>query len=358
MATTAEYGLGEFAFPRGWFMVARSKDVNSAPAPLRAFGRDLVIYRGASSRVVLLSAYCPHMGTHLAAEQTSSSNARRIEGDSIRCPYHSWRFGPDGRCNEIPYFSGPIPLAAKVRAFKVEERFGCVFAWHDPEEGEPEFALPDLVEWDDPCWIQCDFDELGVIAVHPQEIVDNICDARHFGPIHGQKLAYFDNVFAGVVARQRSGGGHETMTSTEGMLAVDAWYTGPGILLARYRSETDAVQMIMHTPIEDGATRIWHGLITRAKALPPSDEDRKLHTSYHDLGLAAFSQDFAIWRTKAPATRIMQVLTDGPFQHARTWYRQFYNPRAKASEFQSQAQGVRRTRELPGYPHQTEASTA
>jgi len=78
MATTADYGLGEFAFPRGWFMVARSKNVNSAPAPLRAFGRDLVIYRGESGRVVVLSAYCPHMRAHLAAEQTSSSGTRRV----------------------------------------------------------------------------------------------------------------------------------------------------------------------------------------------------------------------------------------------------------------------------------------
>jgi len=40
--TTAEYDLGEFTFPRGWFMVVRSSDVDGAPAPLRMFGRELV----------------------------------------------------------------------------------------------------------------------------------------------------------------------------------------------------------------------------------------------------------------------------------------------------------------------------
>jgi len=358
MAITADYGLGEFAFPRGWFMVARGQDVAATPTPLRMFGRDLIIYRGASGRVVVMSAYCPHMRAHLAAEQSSGSAAQRVEGDSIRCPYHSWRFGPDGRCNEIPYFNGPIPAAAKLRAFPVEERFGCVFAWHDPEEQAPEFPLPDLAEWNDPHWIQCEFDELGVITTHPQEIIDNICDARHFGPIHGQKLAYFDNVFTGVVARQRSGGSHETMTSDGGVLEVDAWYTGPGILLARFSGETDAVQMIMHTPVEDGATRIWHGLITRSHTSPPSPQDLQLHKTYHDLGLGAFSQDFAIWRTKEPALQIMRVPTDGPFGLARTWYRQFYNPRAKAREFQSQVQGVQRTRDLPGHPDTARHSAA
>jgi 3-ketosteroid 9alpha-monooxygenase subunit A len=50
MATTADYGLGEFTFPRGWFMVARSSDVASVPVALRMFGRPLVIYRGESCR--------------------------------------------------------------------------------------------------------------------------------------------------------------------------------------------------------------------------------------------------------------------------------------------------------------------
>jgi len=350
MAKTADYGLGTFTFPRGWFMVARAADVTLAPAPLRMFGRSLVIYRGGSGQSVLLDAFCPHMRAHLAAEQTSGDAAKRVEGDSIRCPYHAWRFGPDGRCDDIPYFDGPIPTAARVRAFPTEERFGCVFAWHDPEGLAPDFPLPDLPEWDDPQWIRCEFESLGELPVHPQEIVDNIADTRHFGPIHGQKLAYFDNVFEGVFARQRSGGGHETMTSADGMLESDAVYTGPGILLARYSGETDAVQIILHTPVEDGATQIWHGLMTRGQQVPPSTDDRALNAAYHDRGLAAFSQDFVIWATKDPAIQILRVPTDGPFQQARNWYRQFFNPRARAAEFQAVAAGLQTTRDMPAHP--------
>jgi len=351
MATTAEYGLGEFTFPRGWFMAARSSDVHGAPAPLRMFGRDLVIYRGESGRAVLMDAYCPHMRVHLAAEQTSGAAAERVEGDSIRCPYHFWRFGPDGRCEEIPYFDGPIPAAAKVRVYPTQERLGCVFAWHDPEEGAPDFDLPAAPEWDDPSWVLCEFESLGTLPVHPQEIVDNIADTRHFGPIHGQRLAYFDNIFDGVTARQRSGGGHESMpTSDEGLLASDAVYTGPGILVARYSSDTDAVQIILHTPIEDGATQVWHGLICKAKNTPPTAADREMQRTYYDLGLAAFAQDFAIWRTKDAAVKILRVPTDGPFQQARAWYRQFYNPRAQAAEFQARAQGLQRTLDMAAHP--------
>jgi 3-ketosteroid 9alpha-monooxygenase subunit A len=347
MAKTEDYGLGPFTFPRGWFAVARSSDVVAAPRALRMFGRDLVHYRGQSGRAVLLDAHCPHMGAHLAAEQTSGAARARIEGDAIRCPYHSWRFGPDGRCDQIPYFDGPIPPAARLRGYPVEERFGCVFAWHDSEGGEPDYPLPDLPEWNDPAWFRCTFDALGTLAVHPQEIVDNLVDARHFGPIHGQRLAFFRSEFEGVVGRQVSGGGHETMTSAEGILAVDAFYTGPGILIARYGGETDAVQIILHTPSEDEATAVWHGLITRARQMPPTDEDRALQSSYHDAALAAFVQDFAIWCTKAPAIRIMRMPTDGPFHRGRAWYRQFYNPRAEAAEHQARANGSHATDGIP-----------
>ncbi|HEY4546904.1 MAG TPA: Rieske 2Fe-2S domain-containing protein [Pedomonas sp.] len=348
MAGSAEYGLGEFTYPRGWFMVARSSDVEAAPVALHLFGRELVLYRGESGRAFLLDAYCPHMQAHLAAQQTSSSGARRIEGDSIRCPYHWWRFGPDGRCNHVPYFDGEIPPAAKVRAYPTQERFGCIFAWHDPEEQEPDFELPSIPEWDDPTWVQCTFDDLGTLPIHPQEITDNLVDARHFGPIHGQRLMFFRSDFDGVVGRQYSGGGHETMAlRDEDVLDVDAFYQGPGLLVARYSGDTDAVQMIFHTPRDDGATQVWHGLITRGTSAPPTDADIALHRQYHEVALGAFTQDFAIWQTKGPAIHILRLPGDGPYHRGRAWYRQFYNPRARAAEFQGRANGSHETKGIP-----------
>jgi 3-ketosteroid 9alpha-monooxygenase subunit A len=349
MATTAEYGLGDFTFPRGWFMALPAAELKEMQA-LRLFGRNLVLYRGESGTPVLLDAACPHMGAHLAAEQTSVAASHRVEGDSIRCPYHGWRFNAAGKCDDIPYFSGTIPAAAMVRSYPVQEKYGIIFAWHDPEQGISDFDLPELPEWDDPAWVRCGFDDLGTLPVHPQEIVDNIADTRHFGPIHGQILAYFDDFFDGVVARQRSGGGHETMAATNGVLESDATYTGPGILFARFSGETDAVQMILHTPKEDGVTQVWHGLITRAQHMPHRKSDLVQNRQYHDLALSAFSQDFTIWKTKAPALTILQLPTDGPFGRARLWYKQFYNPRAQAGEFQSRANGLHRTREMPAHP--------
>ena len=74
MATTKDYRIGEFTFPRGWFMIADAEELNThKPLAVRFFGKDFALYRGrATGKVVLLDAYCPHMKTHLAAPNNTS----------------------------------------------------------------------------------------------------------------------------------------------------------------------------------------------------------------------------------------------------------------------------------------------
>jgi len=62
--------------------------------------------------------------------------------------------------------------------------------------------------------------------------------------------------------------------------------------------------------------------------------------SYQDVALDAFAQDFELWQYKEAALTIMQVPDDGPFHKERIWYRQFYNPRARAGEFHSRVNGI------------------
>ena len=207
MATTAEYGLGPFTFPRGWFMVAEASELDNGPIGVRFFANDFVIYRGESGRVVMLDAYCPHMGTHLC-KNTSSYIVRdgtHVQGDSIRCPYHAWRFGPDGKCDDIPY-AKKIPAAAKVKSYTVEERAGAIFMWHDPEEQAPDFGLPDFAPWDDPSFVRWKFDHMGELPIHPIEILYNLADMAHLGPVHAAPVAYFEDEIKGHICIQRQGG--------------------------------------------------------------------------------------------------------------------------------------------------------
>lgn len=55
MATTAEYGLGEYTYPRGWFMVARSEEIGTTPTAVRFFGEDTGARRAFTAQRKLLA---------------------------------------------------------------------------------------------------------------------------------------------------------------------------------------------------------------------------------------------------------------------------------------------------------------
>lgn len=337
MATTAEYGLGEHTFPRGWFMVAAAEQVRDTPFSTRYFGEDMVIYRGKSGRVYAVSAYCPHMGTHLGKNSTSYvvQDREHIDGEGIRCPYHAWRFrGGDGKCDDIPYSPAPIPKAACVKSWPVKERAGVVWLWHDAEGGAPDYDVPAFENYDNPEWTPWAIDDLGVLECHPQEVIDNMTDKAHLVPVHGSAdMESFVNEFDGHVVRQLLVAGHKTLVSGEGAMTNDTWYTGPGILQSTMEGEFPSLILICHTPVDDGTIHVWHALLVKTTDVPTA-------RAYQAASLAAFSQDFEIWSNKRACLNPLMVRGDGPFHKVRIWYKQFYNPRARAAEFQARVNGT------------------
>jgi 3-ketosteroid 9alpha-monooxygenase subunit A len=340
MATAADYNLGPHSFPRGWFVVAESSELDAGPLAVRFFGQDFALFRGESGRPVMLDAYCAHMGTHLTASRSAVivSEGKQIEGDSIRCPYHGWRYGPDGQVNDIPYHDGPCPKSAALRAYEVRDVLGCVMMWFDPEGGDPLFDPPSLSEWNDPQWIPWQLDHLGELAVHGQEILDNMADAQHLGPTHGAPCEYFENEFADHVLIQRQGGFHH---GYQAYLSTTTWYTGPGVLLSKQVfGDVLTFELIANTPVEDGVSRVWHGALAQAQSVPHSDADIAAAREIQAGALHAFSADFDVWRHKRPALKIMQLKTDGPFRLVRKWYGQFFDERAGSAAYHSELNGA------------------
>lgn len=339
MAKAEDFDLGEYTFPRGWFMIAEASELDQGPQGIRFFGKDFALYRGESGRVVLLDAYCSHMGTHLAKGRSASivANNEQLEGDSIRCPYHGWRYNAEGQVDDIPYFDGPCPKAAGIQSYHVVEQLGAILMWHDPAGGEPDYPAPNLAEWDDPQWVNGHYDHLGELAMHPQEILDNMADAHHLGPTHGAPCEYFENEFDGHVYTQRQGGFHRMY---DAYLITKTWYTGPGMLISKQRfGEANGYEFIFHTPIDDGLVKVWHNNLALAPNEKPTDEDIANAKMAQEGALAAFAQDFEIWANKRPALQIMALPVERNFRRGRIWYKQFYNPLEQASEFQEKVNG-------------------
>jgi 3-ketosteroid 9alpha-monooxygenase subunit A len=346
MATSREYGLGDFDFPRGWFMIGPASDATRTPAPIRYFGKDLVLYRGESGTAYVVDAYCPHMGAHLAKNSTSYivRDGEHVEGESIRCPFHGWRFGADGACNHIPY-SDFIPKAAKLQTYPVIERAGIIWMWHDPEGLEPDVELANFGgHFGEPGWVEWKIDYMGDLGCHGIEILDNMADVGHFVPIHGATdWQYFANEFMGNTVHQYYSAGHRTLTaSAEDQLALDTWYEGPGFLQSEMAGAFDSFIMIANTSVEDGVSRAWHALMVKVHdgSREITDEDRANALLYQEGSRLAFAQDVEIWANKRACINPLVIPADGPFGKVRTWYRQFYNPRAKAPEFQDRVNGL------------------
>lgn len=336
MATTADYRLGPHIFPRGWFMVAPSADLASVPLSCRFFARDLVLYRGESGRAYMVDAYCPHMGAHLGRNSTSYivMDGERIEGENIRCPFHGWRFGSDGVCNQIPYSDQKPPKAARIHHWDVVERAGVIWAWHDAEGHPPQpDLLPGFEAWDHPHWVRWTVDDLGTLPQHPVEIVDNMTDFAHFSPIHGSRnIRYFYNEFDGPRQWQMFGAGHRTLVDTaEDLLELDTWYTGPAILQSRMRGSFPTHMLIAHTPVEDGLVQVWHALMVDM-GRPAVDADIRAAHAYAQASADALRQDFEIWAHKRPCLHPLMVRGDGPTDKNRLWYSQFYRPLAEAAD--------------------------
>ena len=175
-AKSADYGLGPFTYPRGWFVIAEAKELDAGNVlPVEFFGKEMVLYRGETGRVVLLDAYCKHMGTHMGKSKSAAivRDKKQIVGDSILCPYHAWRYGPDGKLEEIP-FDSTCPKAGDIEAYTVREHMNCILMWHDPEGGRtPDYEPPYLPAWDQPNVVHWELDHLGELPLHNLEILDN-----------------------------------------------------------------------------------------------------------------------------------------------------------------------------------------
>ncbi|MGF6367943.1 5,5'-dehydrodivanillate O-demethylase [Paraburkholderia sp. RAU6.4a] len=174
LISTGRETLGGRYMRMFWQPVSLLEDLKAGQAkPLRIMGDDYTIYRGESGSVYLTAQRCAHRGTQLSAGW--------VEGETIRCRYHGWRYDETGQCVEQPG-EGNRPFCSKVklRSWPVRVFQGLVFAFLG--DGEPP-AFPTFTE--------LDANALVETYVYTRRCnffsgVDNALDAIHVSYTHKQ----------------------------------------------------------------------------------------------------------------------------------------------------------------------------
>src|ERR1700735_3784591 len=122
---------------QSWQPIALSKDlVFGRPKRIKFLGIYYTLYRGEDGVPRLTQDRCPHRRTSLAYGT--------VEGNSIRCRYHGWKFGPDGQGEVFPAETATYARSICIESYATEEYLGLIFCFVG-EGAPPEFPrFPEL----------------------------------------------------------------------------------------------------------------------------------------------------------------------------------------------------------------------
>ena len=159
-----------------WHPVASSDQLAGRnPLGARLLGEDIVVWQGEGC-VLAWQDLCVHRGTRLSLG--------RVDGCTLRCPYHGWVYDADGQCIRIPSLpDAPPPRKARVTTYRALERYGLVWV----SLGEPARDVPSFPEWQDAGFRKLLCSPYPVAASGPR-IVENFLDVAHFPFVHENVL--------------------------------------------------------------------------------------------------------------------------------------------------------------------------
>jgi phthalate 4,5-dioxygenase len=123
------------AMRRYWTPAMQSSDLPEAggdPRRMVLLGDAFVAFRGEDGKVGILDEGCCHRGVSLALG--------RVEGCTIRCLFHGWKFAADGELLETPNVADPnFKKRVRARSYPVREAGGLIWVYLGPKELEPPF---------------------------------------------------------------------------------------------------------------------------------------------------------------------------------------------------------------------------
>jgi 3-ketosteroid 9alpha-monooxygenase subunit A len=321
-----------YPMPFGWYQVSYSKDIQPGQSkPLKYFGQDLVLFRGEEGDVQVLDAYCPHLGAHLGyGIHDNEGGGGCVQGNTIICPFHGWRFDMDGKVVEIPYANNIPPKARDVELLKKWPTRECnqiIMVWYHPEGVAPLWEPEIIPEFDDENsgWTRITDRNTKAMNLKSvmQEVAENSVDFAHFVYVHQVKSAPVAEVeYDGVK-------GHRVVTAKmetpRGIVdgRIESQNYGPGTGWVRFSGIAETLLMANMTPVEDELIEVNYSYVQ-----PKVDGKEPKPGGVQDAIIAdlwkQFNEDAIIWEHKIARDNPLLCDGDGPIARFRRYYSQFY----------------------------------
>jgi phenylpropionate dioxygenase-like ring-hydroxylating dioxygenase large terminal subunit len=316
-----------------WYPIVRSQDLAAGTAQrVKTLGVNLVAWRGEDGTAHVQADTCVHRGGALSKGQ--------VKDNCIVCPYHGWRFGPDGKAVLIPSLGpdGKIPARAKIDSYPVQEKYGVVFAFLGdlPEAERP--PLYHVPEYGTEGWRDTGIVILELDAYYERSM-ENGLDPAHNEFVHpsqgspGMEPDYLKNglgledsawgtrFFVSFDEKTHQESGLSGLRASKKGLRAGSGHHGPNHLQTWINfSATNAFhQYFFEQPIDESHTRVFF-LNTRNCMLDPW-----MDTRANEANLKVANEDIAVLvnlnPVRTPENNVKEILL--PPDQAVVRYREF-----------------------------------
>ena len=155
-----------------WYPIAMTREVPAGTVISKEFmdGR-VAVWRGEDGVAHVQSAFCRHLGADLAVGT--------VTGNTLRCIFHHWEYGGDGRCVKIPATTA-IPPRARLYNFPSAEKWGLIWAFNGDK---PLYDVPHFPTFKEEQVAHRVF-ECQPLPVPAYLIVGNTHDFQHVKAVH------------------------------------------------------------------------------------------------------------------------------------------------------------------------------
>lgn len=160
-----------------WYVAAFSDELGRELLARTLLGKKIVFYRTAAGEAVALADRCAHRSFPLSAGA--------LEGDTVVCGYHGFRYDAKGDCIEVPS-AAKCPRSIGVQRYPLIERGGLVWIWMgDPDQADMT-RLHDIAFLASDAWARSKGYfrlEGNYVSLH-----ENLLDLTHLSYIHARSF--------------------------------------------------------------------------------------------------------------------------------------------------------------------------